>query len=294
MPTFVLFSLIAATSFAIAGIIEKLASKYAITNRWSLLFWYYVTFIPFLLLVPILAPIALPTTASQWLTIAAYSLFFLLGNICFFTAIFSLDASVFSPFFQLQAAFLAVLAYLFLGERFPLANYLWITLALLGAVLITTDERMSPRSFFQRAIFLIIGMQLFHAITNMFAGFILRFTDFWNLMWWTGLVSTVFIVVFMMVVNGLKVKATWKQIQPIVWSNAVSFVGGLSLFRAFQENVTLSGVLSLMTGPITLFIAIVLSRFKPKLLEHHSPTVYAVRAMGVLLLLFGAAKLSGM
>src|SRR3989344_2555939 len=129
MPTFVFFSLVAATSFAIAGIIEKLASKYAITDRWSLLFWYYVTFIPFLLLVPLLAPIALPTTASQWATIIAYSFFFLLGNICFFTAIFALDASVFSPFFQLQAAFLAILAYLFLRERFPAANYVWIALA---------------------------------------------------------------------------------------------------------------------------------------------------------------------
>lgn len=294
MPTFVFYSLIAATCFSLSGIIEKLASKYAITSRWPLLFWYYMTFIPFVFLVPMFAPIVVPATLSEWLAILGYSLFFLLGNICFFTAIFSLDASVFSPFFQLQAAFLAILAYVFLGERFPLGNYLWIALALTGAVLITIDEHMSLRSFLQRAIFLIIAMQLFHAISNMFAGFILRFTDFWNLMWWPALVSMIFIILFTTFVNGLKVKVRWKQLRPLLLTNAITFVGGLSLFRAFQENVTISGVLSLMSGPITFFIAIVFSRIKPKLLEHHSPTVYTVRALGIILLLFGAAKLSGL
>ena len=113
MPKYVLFSLIAAIGFSVAGIINKFASKHIITERWPLLFWYYLTFIPFVLIIPFLAPITIPATSHQWIFIAAYSLAFLVGNICFFTAIFQLDASVISPFFQLQAAFLAVMAYLF-------------------------------------------------------------------------------------------------------------------------------------------------------------------------------------
>jgi hypothetical protein len=38
-------------------------------------------------------------------------------------------------------------------------------------------------------------------------------------------------------------------------------------------------------------ITVVASRFSPQLLEHHSSKVYAVRAVGLLVILIGAVKL---
>lgn len=292
MPRYVSFSLIAALGFSVAGIINKFASKHVITERWPLLFWYYLTFIPFILIIPFLAPITIPTNGYQWILIAAYSLTFLVGNIFFFTAIFQLDTSVISPFFQLQAAFLAVMAYLFLGERFPLDNYFWIVVLLIGALMVSTDEKLSIGTFFKKPILLIIAMQLFHAASNLAAGFILKFTNYWNLMWWTSLVSTMFVLVFISITARLKVKVTWNQLKPMFAVNAVSFIAALSLFRAFQENVTLSGVLSLLTGPITFLIAITLSKIRPGLLEHHTGKVYLIRGLGTGLTLLGAIMLS--
>lgn len=292
MPSYVVFSLIAATGFAVAGIVNKLASKYAITERWSLLFWYYFTFIPFALLIPLTVSIVVPATIGLWLLIFGYSVCFLLGNICFFTAVFKTDASVFSPFFQLQAAFLALLAFIFLDERFPVSNYLWMGVILVGAVLVAIDERMSLKSFFSKAILLILAMQFFHAGSNLFAGLVLRFTDFWNLTWWSTVVSTILVVLFISAVNGLRVRVSIKQLRPMFMVNALSFVAALSLFRAFQENVTISGVLSLLTGPITFLIVVALSRRKPEFLEHHSAKVYAIRSVGVVLTLVGAILVS--
>src|SRR3989344_3421365 len=171
MPSYILLSFLAAVSFAIAAIFNKFASKHAIKERWSLLFYYYLTFTPFLLLIPFFTKIQIPS--DNWLTLFLYSVFFFLGNICFFTAIFKTDASVFAPFFQLQAAFVAVLAFLFLGERFSLANYLWISLILAGAIIVSLDERMTLKTFFQKYILLIVLWQLFHAISNLYAGFAL-------------------------------------------------------------------------------------------------------------------------
>lgn len=292
MSSYVVFSLIAAVGFTAAGIVNKFASKYAITEKWPLLFWYYFTFIPFALLIPLMAPITTPATVELWLLIFGYSVCFLLGNICFFTAVFKVDASVFSPFFQLQAAFLALLAFLFLGERFPLSNYLWMGVILAGAVLVAVDERMSVRSFFSKAILLILAMQFFHAGSNLFAGLVLRFTDFWNLTWWSTLVSTVLVLLFTAAVNGLRVRVSTKQLRPMFIVNALSFVAALSLFRAFQENVTISGILSLLTGPLTFLVVVALSRWKPEFLEHHPAKVYIVRGAGVILTLAGAILVS--
>lgn len=292
MPLYAVLSFVAASCFAVSGIIEKFASKHAITNRWQLLFWYYVTFIPFVLIIPFISHIVFPESAQVWLYIALYSMLFLLGNICFFTAIFQTDASVFSPLFQLQAAFLAVLSYLFLGERFAGHNYFWMVLMLAGAMLVSMDELFTVRTFFRRSILLVIAMQILHAGSNMFAGFLLRSIDFWNVMWWTTIVSTLLVFPFTFFANKLQVKVSWRQLRPMVLTNAVTFIGAAALFRAFAENVTLTAAISLLSGPITFIITLVASKVKPELLEHHTGLVYGIRGVGIILTVAGAYFIS--
>lgn len=290
MPTYILFSFLAAISFALTNVFNKFTSKHVIKKRWPLLFYYYLTFPPFALLIPLLAKIQIP--AESWLTLFFYSLFFFLGNVCFFTAISKTDASVFAPFFQLQAAFIAILALLFLGERFPIANYLWIGLILVGAVLVSLDERMSIKTFFRKAILLIILMQFFHALSNLWAGFALKTMDFWNLVFWSTFVSSLLIFILVPPLAKFKLRVSFNQLKPLFVVNFFSFIGATSLFAAFQTNLTISSAISLLTAPIVLFISILLSRFRPEFLEHHTAKVYLIRTIGVILILFGALKVS--
>lgn len=290
MQSYIIFSLIAAVGFAFSGVVNKFISKHAIKERWLFLFYYYITFFPFILIIPFVAKLIIPT--GSWLNLFFYSLFFLLGNICFFTAIYKLDASVFAPFFQLQAAFIAILAFLFLGERFPLLNYVWIGLILIGAVLVSLDERMHIKTFFQRAIFLIIFMQIFHAVSNLYAGFALKAMDFWNLTFWTTLISVLIVLAIVPFLVKFKLKASFNQVKPVFLSNFFSFIAVISIFAAFQTNLTISSAISLLSSPFILGITILASRFRPELLEHHVSKVYLVRGVGVLLILFGVMKIS--
>lgn len=290
MQPYIILSLIAAVGFALSGVINKFTSKHAIKERWLFLFYYYITFFPFVLLIPFITKLQVPT--GSWSTLFPYSLFFFLGNVCFFTAIFKIDASVFAPFFQLQAAFIAILAFLFLGERFPLANYLWISLILIGAVLVSLDERMHIKTFFQRAIFLIILMQFFYAVSNLYAGFALKAMDFWNLTFWTTFTSVLIVLATVPFFAKFKLKVSFNQVKPVLLSNFFSFIAVISLFAAFQTNLTISSTIGLLSSPIILGITILASRFRPELLEHHPLKVYLVRGVGVFLILFGAMKIS--
>jgi len=290
MPNYILLSFLAAVSFALAGIFNKYASKHTIKERWPLLFYYYITFFPFIFLIPLFAKIQIPT--GSWPTLFLYSVFFFLGNICFFTAIFKTDASVFAPFFQLQAAFIAILAFIFLKERFPLTNYLWISLILIGAILVSLDERMTLKSFFQRTILLIIAMQFFHAVSNLYAGFALKKMDFWNLTLWSSIISTVLILVIVPFLAKFKLRTSFNQLKPLFVVNFFSFIGATSLFAAFQTNLTISSAISLLTAPIVLLISMILSKFKPEFMEHHSGKVYLIRIIAVAIILLGALKIS--
>lgn len=296
MPSYIFYSLTAAVGFAAASILNKLTSKHAVTERWPLLFWNYLTFAPFAAIIPFIAAISIPNSLAEWLFIFGYSLFFLVGNICFFTAIFQVDASVFAPFMQLQAAFLAILAFLFLGERFPLINYLWIGTLIFGAVLVSIEDKSKINLLSgqrRRALILIILAQLLFASSNLFSGLLVKSMGFWNVMWWTYLMSIPMMLTLAKKVNRFdKLKITFRQLRPLLAVNAGTFIGAASLFRAFQDNVTISATIGLLTGPIIFVFAVVASRINPEFLEHHSHRTYLIRAGGVLITLIAAVMLS--
>ena len=195
-------------------------------------------------------------------------------------------------FSNFKPAFITILAFLFLGERFPLSNYLWIGLILVGAILVSLDERMTVKTFFRKTILLIILMQFFHALSNLYAGFALKTMDFWNLTFWSTIISTLLILVLVPPLARFKLKVSFTQLKPLFAVNFFSFIGATSLFAAFQTNLTISSAISLLTAPIVLFISILLSKFQPEFLEHHSGKVYLIRPIGVILILFGAIKIS--
>lgn len=236
MPTYMLFSIIAAFAFAFSSIVNKITSRHILKDKWMLLFYYYITYIPFVFLIPFLGKIYLPT---DWAVLFFYSLSFFIGNVLFFTAIFRIDASTFAPFFQLQSVFIVILAFLFLGERFPISNYLWILSIIIGAVLISIDESVSLKFFFKMAIFLIILQQFFHALSNIFAGFTLKTIDFWNLNFWSSIISLILVITVAPLLSKFNLKVSIKQLTPLFATNFFSFIDASSLFYAFQTNLAI-------------------------------------------------------
>lgn len=287
---YIIFSLIAAFGFAFSSIANKFTSKHKISNNWVLLFYYYLTIIPFLFFLPFIFNVSIPQ--SGWTFIFLYAFVFFIGNIFFTIAIYRLDASTFAPFFQLQTAFIAFLAFLFLKERFPIENYLFLTVMLVGSILVSIDENFSIKTYFSFATLLIIFQQIFHAFSNLFAGFALKNMNSFTFMFWGDLTAFFLALIIIPFIGFNKLKVSFSQIKPLFVGSFFSTVAATFLFTAFQSNVTISSTLGLLTSPIILIFTIFLSIFKPSLLEHHTKKVYLVRFIGVLLILFGALKLS--
>lgn len=290
VPSYVTFSVIAAFGWALSSLANKFTSKHKIHNNWVLLFYYYLTFIPFLLFIPLIFDVSIPH--SGWIFIFLYALMFFIGNIFFTIAIYKLDASTFAPFFQLQTAFIALLAFLFLNERFPTENYLFIIVMLLGSIFVTTDENFSIKTYFKLATLLIISQQVFHAFSNLFAGFALKHVSSFTFIFWGDLTASLMALFIIPFIGFNKLKVSFSQTKPLFVGSFFSTIAATSLFTAFQSNVTISSTLALLTAPIILFLTFILSAFRPTLLEHHTKKVYFVRLIGVLLILFGAIKLS--
>jgi len=291
MQPYIIFSLLAALSFALSNLILKFSSKHQINNPWVLQFYSALTLLPFLLMIPIFFPVVLPQIGWQYIFL--YALVFFIGNIFFIKAIYHLDASSFAPLFQLQSALIAILAYFFLGERFPVQNYYLILIMLIGAVLVTIDERLQWKSFFQLAVGFILLQQFFHALSNLFAGFSLKSMNSFAFIFWGDLIAIFLtIAVIPLIIGFKKLKTPFVKTKPLFFAGFFSTVGATSLFTAFQSNLTISSALSLLTAPIVLVLSVALSLWKPDLLEHHPLKVYAWRAIGVILTLLATIKIS--
>ncbi|NMC36369.1 DMT family transporter [Candidatus Beckwithbacteria bacterium] len=290
MLPYVGLSLLAAFAFAFSSISQKLASKHGIVNHWVFLVYYYLTYVPFLLMIPVLFPVSFPS--GNWLLIFLYALAFFVGNIFFTTAIYKVDVSTFAPFFQLQSAFIAILAFAFLGERFSSINYLLIAIMILGSILVSMDEKMSIKNYFSLATFLIILQQICHALSNLAAGTALKTLNSFTFMFWGDLISMFFVLALIPIIGFKNFKIPFAKIKPLFASGLFSTIGALSLFSAFAYNVTLSSALSLLTSPIVLIVSVLASWKLPDLLEKHTLRVYGIRAIGVLLILAAAIKLA--
>lgn len=291
MQPYIIFSLLAALSFALSNLIHKFSSKHQINNPWVLQFYSTLTLLPFLLMIPIFFPVVVPQIGWQYIFL--YALVFFIGNIFFIKAIYHLDASSFAPLFQLQSVLIAVLAYLFLGERFPVQNYFLIVIMLIGSVLVTLDERLKLKSFFQLAIGFILFQQFFHALSNLFVGFGLKSMNSFAFIFWGDLTAVFLTILTIPLITGFKkFKTPFVKIKPLFLAGFFSTIGATSLFTAFQSNLTISSTLSLLMAPIVLILSVVLSFWKPDLLEHHPLKVYVWRAIGVILILLAAIKIS--
>ncbi len=290
MQSYIYLSLFAATAFALANLATKFSSKHAIADQPVLLFYYYLTLVPFLLIIPIFFEVNVPPS-SAWPAVWLYGLIFFIGNIFSVLAIYRFDSSTFAAFTQLRPAFVGLLAFWFLGEQFPLADYWLLGLMLIGAVLTALDERMQIKNLLRSAVLLLIGLQLIHALAQLFAGLALQSMNSFTILFWGNLVSCIFALLLIPWL-GQRLRIRFVQVRPMLISGFFTVASLALLFTAFQSNLTLSSAISKLTMPvIVLTLTFLASLLKPELLEHHPPRVYLVRAFGISLIMAGALKI---
>jgi len=287
---YLFFAFLAATCFAVSQILNKVLSKHSIDNKDSLMAYFMLATFSFAIFLLPFVPWTLPSVAVLKLMVVIVGTF-LIGYYCFFSGIFDADASSTAPLFQMQAGFVGLLAILFLGERFPLQNYFWMTILIVGAILVSFNEQMIPKTFFNKGILLILLMQVFHAISNLFVGFALKELTPVQILFWEDLSIGLVCVPFILIKKP-KLNYPIKQIAPMFLSSYVVGIGVISLFRAFAVNLTVSSVIGLLSAPIVFVVSLIASRLSPTFLEHHPLKVYLVRGIGLLIILLGAYKIA--
>jgi drug/metabolite transporter (DMT)-like permease len=287
---YLFFAFLAATCFAVSQLLNKLLSKHSIENKDSLMAFFMITTCSFAVFLLPFVPWTLPSFEVIKLLLITTSTF-LLGYYCFFTGIFDTDASTTAPLFQLQAVLVGLLAFLFLGEKFPAQNYVWLALLLLGAGFVSYTQGMTWKSFLRKGVLFVLAMQVFHAVSNLFIGILLKQISPIQILFYEDILIGVLCIPYLLW-RKPKLNYSVKQIAPMFLSTYVVGIGVISLFTAFKVNLTVSSVIGLLSAPMVFVISVLASRFSPQLLEHHSAKVYTIRAIGLGIIFLAALKVA--
>ncbi len=291
--TWILFALLFGLSMAVVNILDKL-----VVDRWA-----SRPIVPVLLLgVFNVFPAALilwvkgmPYLSLRlWLMVLAAGAALLSMALFYFSAAAREEISRVVPLMFLSPLFVAILAWIFLGEVFSLLQYAGIAALIGGAVLVSVrfPYRFTPGRAFWNMILAAFSISVYFTIMK----YLLRDWDYWSVFSLTRLgMSGLMVPLFFLYYADLR-------------DTLRKFGGRVVGIMALDQNIALAANLFLTVaaaaGPITLvnalastqpffvlFFTVLLSRFIPSLLWEESRGSTVLQKMAALCLMFAGALL---
>lgn len=286
--SFYLFAWIASILYALYAITAKLIGKYQLKNVAQFSFFSLLFGGLAIAVVSLLNGAALP---SSWTLVVLAGFFLALGSVMYIASLKVLDVSVLTPLFNIRAVITVILGWAFLGETLTMQNALIVALVVAAGIFATMDEKFSPRSFFTKSIAVGLVYMLVLSVQSVLVNRAIIQTDYWTTTLWMGLLAIVFSFVFLYP----RFKEDFVRSKPrdyigVLVLSLLGAGGDLAAYKAFEGNVGVSSVI--ISLPISMVFAFLLSVWKPSLLEKHTLKVYVIRFSAAAIMIWGALKLS--
>ena len=285
--SFVIYAWIASFAFGFVSIIGKLTNKYAIPNVWLFNFLWMLFSLLITIPIALLNGAALP---SHWISLILVAVFNAIFGILYILSLSLLDISVLIPLMNLRTAFVAILSAIFLGEILSPFQYLLIALIFIGGLFVSVDEKLSIRSFFRWPIFIAILCTLSYTFYGISINWSIGQNGYWAVTLWMAILSQLLLLFTYPFFKKDIGKLNLKQLLSVFAMSMMLAIGIFTENRAYQENVTISSVVTAL--PLSMVLAFLFSYFAPKLLEKHTIKVYAIRFTAAAVMIMAALKLS--
>jgi hypothetical protein len=271
--SYVLIAFLSLGAFSVYNVLQKITVKYVVADTFIFSFYYYLTailfFVPFIFLGKVVG-----LNSTQLPLVAAAGLIRSFMFVIYLWVFKKLDVTVISSMFNLRVILVALSEVIWLGTVFSGWDYAWMIILFVGGVFLSMDESFSWRSFFNpvMAVFgvvLLLSTIQFVAINRGMA-----VTDFWTFNFWSYVFSLV----------GLLPLLWWQKKSlplPLKEVGVISAVASTALVGVLLESLAVAanptGSTAIFSLPGSMILAMILSIFKPGLIESHPVKVYALR-----------------
>ena len=281
------FAWTASVAYGVEAITGKLASRHVMPD--PLLFNFYWA----LFILILTSPIALwygISIPAHWLALLAASVFYALGGTFYILALYRLDASVIAPLFSFRTAIAVLFGALILGEVLTGFQYAMVAIIFIFGLFVGIDERFSIRSFFTPGV----GLLLLCVCALVFMGIFIKISvaeiGFWNTTFWMAFLGQIWLLLTIPFFKTKHRELKRGQFGVVFLIAAIGTVGTIAANAAYALNVSIAS--TIISVPLSMFMAAFLAYFWPHLLEKHSPKVYAIRLVSAAIMFVAVLQLS--
>jgi len=281
------FAWLASITYAFGAVVAKLATKHHIANPWLYNFMWGVVATAILVPIGLFNGMGFP---QDWPTMIVLSLANVISGTAYVLAVYAVDVSVISPLSSLRTPFLVLIGVLLFHE--PLAFFQWILIAVifLGGVLVNVEERFHLKTFFNRRMALVLLWVIMSAWFISYVKYASQLNGYWEVLVWPNILGLLMLLPTLpLFFRDLK-KTKLSRYSGLTMMTILFLVGWGFEVAALRQNISIS--MTIISLPLSIFIAIAFSVFAPKLLEKHTAKIYAIRIAAAAVMFVAALGLS--
>ena len=222
---------------------------------------------------------------------------YILTNIFYYKAINLEEVSRVIPLFQTAPLFVSIFAAFFIGEIFSISTYIGIMLLVIGAIIISSKNSLSLK--FKKPFWFMMLASFSWASMMVITKSLLNFADFWTIFSYSR-IGTIFVLIPIFYFNFsdvlLAIKEKGKKI--ILYVSIPEFLSIAALLLITLATsvgyVTLINAIGSFQPFFVLIIAVILSKFYPKIIKEaiDKKTIFK-KFFAILLMIVGAVLITG-
>ena len=217
---------------------------------------------------------------------AASALFFIFYTL----SIFRINVSVMSPLFSLRVVFATVLGAALLDEHISLVGLALISTVVLLSPLASFDESLKLKAFFQPGVLLALVAMVSLAFVGVFANKSVEANGFGPTLIWQDGLTSLMLLPTLFATDFKKERFTKRVAGTFAVLGLLSGTYTVTSTEAFARNLAISSVI--ISIPLSMIAAVLLSKKLPKLKETHSQKVYTIRFVAATIMISCAVALS--
>lgn len=310
----IIFALLYASLTGLSIVIDRIILKDVLDHPGTFLITSTVTTLFLALGGSLVFPTVFTPSTELLAAFVVLGLFKSLPIYVYFRVLKTADASTVSPVISTQPALTVGLAFLVLGERLSMIEYGGVAVLLIGGLLLAASglrdvlvSLLSPnQSHETRPVVIAFELALLWSVEAIFIKFVLKYTTFWTVFFWSSVFATVVALFFLFrdsvqreltaVVTG---QATDK-LDALIASEFISSVAGAAMIGAYAYAPVSLVAPVLHTYSAFVFIYIVLLHWsgfsidtdmsQPQIL--HKGLAVLLTVAGLILLSLGAVRVS--
>jgi hypothetical protein len=269
----ILFAWIACIASGITPLIIKASSKSLVKSPWLFNLLWLAFGIPLVVILAIFKDGGLP---PDWLSVILLSLSSALFYIFYTVSLYKLDVTTMGPLFSLRTVFAVILGIVILHERVGILGIILIATIVLFSPLAAYNESLKIKAFFQKYVFLAIIAMASLAFMGYFTNISVANNGYATTLLWQDLLTLLMLLptIRLIKMEG-KERFTIGKLYPFMLLGLTGFVYTVTATLAYAHNLALSSVI--VSLPLSMVFAYLLSRKYGKFLENHPPKVYVIR-----------------